>query len=61
LTLTLDVADIIKSCLQLRDTFLFDTLIDLSGVDYLTYGTNLPLPKYLSLIQSLAVLHQHKL
>jgi NADH-quinone oxidoreductase subunit C len=38
LTLTLDVADIIKSCLQLRDTFLFDTLIDLSGVDYLTYG-----------------------
>ncbi|SFV88165.1 NADH-ubiquinone oxidoreductase chain C [hydrothermal vent metagenome] len=38
LTLTVGSADIIKSCLQLRDVFLFDTLIDLCGVDYLTYG-----------------------
>lgn len=38
LTLTVDASDIIKICLQLRDTFCFDTLIDLSGVDYLTYG-----------------------
>lgn len=38
LTLTVGVDDIIKSCLKLRDVFLFDTLIDLSGVDYLTYG-----------------------
>lgn len=38
LTLTVDANDIIKTCLQLRDTFCFDTLIDLSGVDYLTYG-----------------------
>lgn len=38
LTLTVDVSDIIKSCLKLRDTFLFDTLVDLCGVDYLTYG-----------------------
>ncbi|CAC9444319.1 NADH-ubiquinone oxidoreductase chain C (EC 1.6.5.3) [uncultured Gammaproteobacteria bacterium] len=38
LTLTVDAADIIKSCLKLRDVFFFDTLIDLCGVDYLTYG-----------------------
>ncbi len=38
LTLTVDAADIIKTCLQLRDAFCFDTLVDLSGVDYLTYG-----------------------
>jgi NADH-quinone oxidoreductase subunit C len=38
LTLTIDADNIIKSCLKLRDTFFFDTLIDLSGVDYLTYG-----------------------
>lgn len=38
LTLTVDSANIIKSCLKLRDFFFFDTLIDLCGVDYLTYG-----------------------
>jgi NADH-quinone oxidoreductase subunit C len=38
LTLTVDVSDIIKSCLKLRESFLFDTLVDLCGVDYLTYG-----------------------
>ncbi|SFV87834.1 NADH-ubiquinone oxidoreductase chain C [hydrothermal vent metagenome] len=38
LTLTVDSADIIKSCLKLRDVFFFDTLVDLCGVDYLTYG-----------------------
>ncbi|BBB22268.1 NADH dehydrogenase I subunit C [Abyssogena phaseoliformis symbiont OG214] len=38
LTLTVDSQDIIKTCLKLRDFFSFDTLIDLCGVDYLTYG-----------------------
>ncbi|MDC9714237.1 MAG: NADH-quinone oxidoreductase subunit C [Gammaproteobacteria bacterium] len=38
LTLTVDTADIIESCLKLREAFFFDTLIDLCGVDYLTYG-----------------------
>ena len=38
ITLTVDAKDIIKTCLKLRDTFSFDTLIDLCGVDYLTYG-----------------------
>ncbi|CAB9541776.1 NADH-ubiquinone oxidoreductase chain C (EC 1.6.5.3) [uncultured Gammaproteobacteria bacterium] len=38
LTVTVTATDIIKSCLTLRDTFFFDTLIDLCGVDYLTYG-----------------------
>lgn len=38
LTLTVNSADIIKSCLKLRDFFFFDTLIDLCGLDYLTYG-----------------------
>ncbi len=38
LTLTVDSNDIIKVCLKLRDFFSFDTLIDLCGVDYLTYG-----------------------
>ncbi|AYQ56104.1 NADH-ubiquinone oxidoreductase chain C [Bathymodiolus thermophilus thioautotrophic gill symbiont] len=38
LTVTVTTADIIKSCLALRDLFFFDTLIDLCGVDYLTYG-----------------------
>ncbi len=38
LTLTVEAADIIKTCTQLRDVFAFDMLIDLCGVDYLTYG-----------------------
>lgn len=38
LTLTVDSDEIVKTCLKLRDVFSFDTLIDLSGVDYLTYG-----------------------
>ncbi|MBT7412027.1 MAG: NADH-quinone oxidoreductase subunit C [Candidatus Thioglobus sp.] len=38
LTLTINVNDIIKTCLKLRDFFFFDTLVDLCGVDYLTYG-----------------------
>ncbi len=38
LTLSVDANDIIKTCLRLRDAFFFDTLIDLCGVDYLTYG-----------------------
>jgi len=38
LTLTVDSKDIIKSCLTLRDTLSFDTLVDLCGVDYLSYG-----------------------
>jgi NADH-quinone oxidoreductase subunit C len=38
LTVTVTATDIIKSCLTLRDTFFFDTLIDLCGVVYLTYG-----------------------
>lgn len=38
LTLTVDFDDIIKACLKLRDSFSFDTLVDLCGVDYLTYG-----------------------
>lgn len=38
LTLTINVDCIIKTCLRLRDFFHFDTLIDLCGVDYLTYG-----------------------
>lgn len=38
LTLTVDSQEIIKTCLKLRDFFSFDTLIDLCGVDYLTYG-----------------------
>jgi NADH-quinone oxidoreductase subunit C len=38
LTLTVPAAEIIYSCLKLRDLFYFDTLIDLCGVDYLTYG-----------------------
>ena len=38
LTLTVNSDDIIKTCLKLRDFFFFDTLIDLCGVDYLTYG-----------------------
>lgn len=38
LSLTVDSADIVNTCLKLRDSFVFDTLIDLSGVDYLTYG-----------------------
>ena len=38
LTLTVDADQIVKTCLILRDKFAFDVLIDLSGVDYLTYG-----------------------
>ncbi|MCH9746111.1 MAG: NADH-quinone oxidoreductase subunit C [Proteobacteria bacterium] len=38
LTLTVDSADIIDTCLKLRDQLEFDTLVDLCGVDYLTYG-----------------------
>ncbi len=38
LTLTVSSQNIIKTCLKLRDFFFFDTLIDLCGVDYLTYG-----------------------
>ncbi len=38
LTLTVACDDIIKACLRLRDFYNFDTLIDLCGVDYLTYG-----------------------
>lgn len=38
LTLTIDATDIVKICLKLRDFFGFDILIDLCGVDYLTYG-----------------------
>ena len=38
LTLTVDSKDILKSCLTLRATSSFDTLIDLCGVDYLSYG-----------------------
>ncbi len=38
ITLTIDGADIIGTCLKLRDKLDFDTLVDLCGVDYLTYG-----------------------
>ncbi|MDC0430747.1 NADH-quinone oxidoreductase subunit C [Candidatus Thioglobus sp.] len=38
LTLTVDSANIIDTCLKLRGQLAFDTLIDLCGVDYLTYG-----------------------
>ncbi len=38
LSLNVDSADIVKTCLKLRDSFFFDTLIDLCGVDYLAYG-----------------------
>ncbi|SMN16677.1 NADH-ubiquinone oxidoreductase chain C [uncultured Candidatus Thioglobus sp.] len=38
LTLTVASEDIIGTCLKLRDKLEFDTLMDLCGVDYLTYG-----------------------
>ena len=38
LNLVVESKDIISACLSLRDRFEFDTLIDISGVDYLTYG-----------------------
>ena len=38
LSLTVEAKNIVKVCTQLRDDFYFDTLIDLCGVDYLTYG-----------------------
>ncbi len=38
LTLIVESYGIVKTCLKLRDFFGFDTLIDLCGVDYLTYG-----------------------
>jgi NADH-quinone oxidoreductase subunit C len=37
-TVVVDKKDIIKTCKKLRDTFDFDTLIDLCGVDYRAYG-----------------------
>ena len=38
LTLTIDSSTVVEVCTQLRDEFKFDILIDLSGIDYLTYG-----------------------
>ena len=38
LTLSIDSDDIIKTCSKLKEDFNFEILIDLSGVDYLTYG-----------------------
>ena len=38
LTLVINSDDIIEVCEQLRDDFNFDTLIDLCGIDYMTYG-----------------------
>ncbi len=38
LTLIVASEDIIGTCLKLRDKLEFDTLMDLCGVDYLTYG-----------------------
>ncbi len=38
LTLSVEAKNIVKTCLRLRDFYNFDTLIDLCGVDYLTYG-----------------------
>ena len=36
--LVVDKDNIVNTCLTLRDKLGFDTLIDISGVDYLTYG-----------------------
>ena len=38
LTLTIDSKKVIEVCTQLRDEFNFDILIDLCGIDYLTFG-----------------------
>jgi len=38
LTLTIDSSAIIETCTKLRDDFNFEILVDLSGIDYLTYG-----------------------
>ena len=38
LTLTIDSISVVEVCTQLRDEFKFDILIDLSGIDYLSYG-----------------------
>ena len=38
LTLVINSDDVIEVCTQLRDEFNFDILIDLCGIDYLTYG-----------------------
>ena len=38
LTLTIDSSTIVEVCTQLRDEFKFDILIDLCGIDYLSYG-----------------------
>ena len=38
LTLTIDSGSVIGICTQLRDEFNFDILIDLCGIDYLSYG-----------------------
>jgi len=38
LTLTIGSGSVIKICTQLRDEFNFDILIDLCGIDYLSYG-----------------------
>jgi len=38
LTLVINSEDIIDVCKQLRDDFNFSILIDLCGIDYLTYG-----------------------
>ncbi|HIF89563.1 MAG TPA: NADH-quinone oxidoreductase subunit C [Candidatus Thioglobus sp.] len=38
ITLTIDSGAIIETCMKLRDDFNFEILVDLSGIDYLTYG-----------------------
>ncbi len=38
LTLTIDSGAIVDTCSKLRDELNFEILIDLSGIDYLTYG-----------------------
>lgn len=38
INITVDKNNIITTCKMLRDTFEFDTLIDLCGVDYSAYG-----------------------
>ena len=38
LTLTINSEDVIEVCKKLKDEFQFEILIDLCGIDYLTYG-----------------------
>ncbi len=38
LTLTIDSNSVMEICTQLRDEFDFDILVDLCGIDYLSYG-----------------------